>query len=96
MYYNYDADADIARGISPTIKSIKDYICLYTNCSTVDVVDEFDTLKTRHICPNSNVIVLLDKMTVPVPTVKGIVNAEIFFCPVCRKTIINKSSILLV
>lgn len=87
--YGYD---NFMGGISPTQKSMKDYICLSTNCSSVEMVDEFDTLRTRHICPNQKYINLLDKSYVPVPTSKGMVNVEIFFCPICRKLIINKSS----
>lgn len=79
-------------GISPTKQSIKDYICLYVNCSSVLTVPEFDTLRIRHICKGFKRIILLDKSCIPVPTTKGIINVEIFFCNTCRKLIINKSS----
>lgn len=79
-------------GISPTKQSIKDYVCLMANCSSVDMVDEFDTLKARHICQGSKVISLLSKDFIPVPTTKGMINVEVFFCPMCRKLIINKAS----
>lgn len=79
-------------GISPTKQSIKDYVCLSTNCTSVEMVDEFETVRARHICLGTRVIKLLDKIYVPVPTTKGMLNVEVFLCPICRKLIINKSS----
>ena len=80
-------------GIAPTQQSIKDYICLSTNCTSVEMISEFYTMKARHICPNSHMIVLLEKSFIPVPTSKGIVNVEIFLCPRCGKLMINKTSL---
>lgn len=94
MYENmgYNPYQGNISGIAPTKQSIKEYVCLSTNCSSVEVVDEFDVLRTRHICPGSKVINLLCKTEVPVPTTKGIIYVEVFICPVCRKLIINGSS----
>lgn len=80
-------------GISPTKQSIKNYLCMTSNCMTVESVGEFDTPKTRHICKGSHNIVLLDKSIIPVPTTRGMINAEVFYCPNCGKLIINDSSI---
>lgn len=82
-------------GISPTQQSIKDYVCLASGCNSVEVVDEFETLRARHICQGTKLIQVLNKTFIPVPTTKGMVNVEVFFCPVCRKLIINKSSMTL-
>jgi hypothetical protein len=80
-------------GISPTKQSIKNYLCMASNCMTAESVGEFDTLKARHICKGSNMIVLLDKAIIPVPTTRGMINAEVFYCLNCGKLIINDSSI---
>lgn len=80
-------------GVSPTKKSIKDYIGLFLGASSIEMVDDFDTPRTRHICHGGRVISLLGKNVVPVPTTKGIINAEVFVCPNCKKVIVNSSSI---
>lgn len=80
-------------GVSPTKKSIKDYIGLFLGASSIEMVDEFDTPRTRHICQGGRVVSLLGKNVVPVPTTKGIINAEVFVCPNCKKVIVNGSSI---
>lgn len=80
-------------GISPTKKAIKDYLCNITNCSSVETVEDFETLRTRHICQGSKIINILDKNTISVQTTKGVVNVEFFLCSMCGKLIINSSSI---
>ena len=97
MYENYGGMMNIQYGnhelgISPTKKSIQDYVCLTTGCSSYEVVEEFETSMTRHICPGSKVIKLLNKAVIPVPTSRGMINVEVFFCPMCKKLIINKAS----
>ena len=89
--FNYQSDNNVG-GVSPTKKSIQDYICLYLGSNNVVVVDEFDTVKTRHICANSKCVSLLGNQFIPVPTTKGIINVEVFCCYRCGKIIINKSS----
>lgn len=79
-------------GISPTKKSIQEYISLYSNCSDMELVECFDTLRTRHICKGIKQIVILDQSTIPVQTTKGLINVSVFFCGRCRKIIIDKSS----
>ena len=82
-------------GIAPTKRSIIDFICLNTQCSSYVLVDEFESLRARHICPaiSQKNIWLLEKDTIPVPTTKGMIGVEVFFCPYCRKLYINKSSL---
>lgn len=79
-------------GISPTKQAIKDYISLAMGSNLIEVVDEFDTLRTRHICLGNNVISILEQRIIPVPTTKGMINVSIFYCGCCGKVIINKSS----
>lgn len=79
-------------GIAPTKQAIKDYVCLATGANSVEVIEEFETPRTRHICQGSSVIQLLDKRVIPVLTTKGMINVEVFFCCYCRKLIINRSS----
>lgn len=90
MINNYTQDE--FRGISPTKQSIRDYIRLFTNCSHDEMVDEFSTLRTRHICSGSKNIIVLDKSVIPVLTTKGMVNVEVFLCPKCRKLLLSKES----
>ena len=80
------------RGISPTKQSIKNYLMMYSGCNEMEVAESFDTIRTRHICLGSKEIIILDKTFVPVPTNRGIINVEVFFCPRCRKLIINNES----
>ena len=85
----------VVGGISPTQQSIKNYLGMVTNCFSMETVDEFETLRTRHICPGSRVIQILSRSYVPVPTTRGMINADIMLCPMCRKLIINKSHMLI-
>lgn len=95
MYGNGN-NVDFMNGVSPTKKSIKDYLCLSSGCTDAVLVDEFETMRARHICRGSCFIQLLDKQIVPVPTSQGVVNVEVFFCPRCGKLIINNSSLELI
>lgn len=95
MQGGYPQNNDNMGGIAPTQQSIKDYVCLASGCYSVDVVDEFETLRARHICEGTKLIQVLNRTFIPVPTTKGMVNVEVFFCPMCRKLIINKSSMVL-
>ena len=90
--YNDMMNRNQMLGISPTKKSIQDYVCLATNCNSVEVVDSFETLKTRHICQGTKDIRLISSSIIPTPTSMGMINVEVFYCPYCRKLIINKSS----
>lgn len=83
-------------GVSPTAKGIEEYICMLLGTTDVTRVDEFETQVARHICPGSNMISLIGKAIISVPTTKGIINAEYIFCNICKKLILNKSSILVV
>lgn len=66
--------------------------CMY-NASDVVLVDEFDSMKTRHVCPDGKVIHLLDKIQCPMQFPDGVIMAEVFYCRLCRKLIVNRSSI---
>lgn len=92
----YENSMNFMQGVSPTKKSVKDYLCLNLGCSSVETVEEFDTLRARHICKGSKTIQLLYKQVVPVPTTRGIVNVEVFICNCCGKLIINDSSMELI
>ena len=76
-----------------TKKSLVEYLTMCFNASEVVQVDDFESLRQRHICGGSRQIILLDKTTQQIDTPEGVVYAEVFFCPNCRKLIINKSSI---
>lgn len=76
-----------------TKKDILEYVKNFACPSEVEQVSEFDTIKTRHICRGFKEIVLLDKQSIQVPTSNGAVNVEVFFCPRCRKLLINSQSL---
>lgn len=61
--------------------------------SECETVGSFDTRRTRHICNGIKEIVLLDVQSVPVPTPRGVISVEVFFCPRCRKLLINSQSL---
>ena len=56
-------------------------------------VDDFETLRTRHICPGTNTILLLDRTIYNVPTPNGLVPVGVIFCPNCRKLWIDKNTL---
>lgn len=89
---SYNDNGMFMGGIASTQKSIKEYVCLTTGCTSVEVVDEFDTNMTRHICPGSKRVILIERGVIPVPTNKGIVNVGIMFCRGCGKLILDRSS----
>ena len=76
-----------------TKKDILTYLQNMIQPRDVEQVVEFDTVKTRHICEGYKEIVLLDKQIVQVPTTNGIICVEVFFCPRCRKLLINSQSL---
>ena len=78
-------------GVRCNRRSIVDYINFCLQASECVSADEFEVARTRHICKGTKQIILLDKEVVPVYTDRGIVNVEVFFCPRCRKLIINNS-----
>lgn len=80
-------------GVPATVKSIVDYISASLGTSDVTRVDEFETQCARHICPGERVIRLIQKNTFGIPTVNGMVYAEIIYCGNCGKLLINKNSI---
>lgn len=76
-----------------TKKDILSYLQNYSGAIEMEQVSEFDTVKTRHICKGYKEIVLLDKQIIQVPTSNGFVGVEVFFCPRCRKLLINSQSL---
>lgn len=78
----------------PTKKEIIDSLVYYLGgVSEVESVDEFETMQTRHICHGTKNIQVLSRCMCPVQTMAGTANVEYFFCPQCRKLIINRSSV---
>lgn len=93
MYPQQQMQQPMQHQRATTKKDILTYIQNYVRPSEVEQVAEFDTIKTRHICRGFKEIVLLDKQTVQVPTSSGVVGVEVFFCPRCRKLLINSQSL---
>lgn len=76
-----------------TKKDILNYVKNFVCPSEVETVSEFDTVRTRHICRGVKDIVLLAKQVIQVPTTSGVIGVEVFFCPRCRKLLINSQTL---
>lgn len=76
-----------------TKKDLVDYIAGNLNASEVVKADEFETRMTRHICPGTTNIQLLQSDIFNVPTPNGIVPVGVIFCPNCRKLWIDKNTL---
>lgn len=76
-----------------TKKMLLDTIVSFYGACDVVQVDEFETDYTRHICQGGNKIQILNVIHFNIPTEMGPVVANIFYCPNCRKLIIDKSSL---
>lgn len=62
--------------------------------SDVVQVDDFDSERARHVCQGGTQILLLDKTVQPMQVSDfETIQVEVFFCPQCRKLIVNKSSL---
>lgn len=77
----------------PTKKDLENYIAGSLGASEVIKVDDFETLRTRHICKGTTNIQILEKRIFNVPTDYGMIGVETIFCPCCRKLLINKESL---
>lgn len=88
FYGNYSTGS-----MSVTRKMLLDYMSSYLGACEVITVDDFGTPNTRHICRGTAKIKVLSKINFNIPTPKGIVCAEIFWCPNCRKLIVNRNSL---
>lgn len=83
-----------ANGCHVTKKDLLRYITWYSGCSEYEVVSDFDSQKARHICKGKKSISLLDKQMIGIPiNVNSTVWVEIFYCPYCRKLLINGQSL---
>lgn len=76
----------------PTKKDILEYMRQSLSAGEIVGVDEFETMRTRHICNGSKEIQVLDIGVFPVNTGYSCFNIEYFLCPHCRKLIYNKCS----
>lgn len=84
-------------GKRTTRKDILDFIQMSTNCSDLVLVEDFDSTIARHICLGGKKIQLLPKQVYNLITNEGYtVNINYFFCPMCRKCIVDKNSIDLI
>lgn len=94
---NYNSYSGYGNGYgSPravTRKMLLDSIVSYYGACEVVQVDEFETDYTRHICQGGSKIQILNVIHFNIPTDRGVVTANIFYCPHCRKLIVDKSSL---
>lgn len=66
------------------------------NMQTQDIVqvETFENVVQRHICPMGKKIEVLKELVYPLQADVGrIINIKYFYCPKCRKCIVNKESI---
>lgn len=92
-YGGYGNTAGMYGGRTVTKKMLLDYIVANLGASEWVVCDEFETRSTRHICPGSNKIQIIPVNIFNVPTPNGIVPVEVIWCPICRKLIVNRSTL---
>lgn len=90
--YGYN-DMGRSNGIAVSKTQILDYLRNFAGTPNVEVVSDFDTQQARHICEGTKEIVLLNKDVIPVPTSNGSLGVEVFFCPRCRKLLVNSGSL---
>lgn len=76
-----------------TKQDLVNYIVQNLGASDVVKCDEFETPKTRHICPGTKQILILNQDVFNVPTPQGLVPVGVFFCPNCRKLWIDKNTL---
>ena len=77
-----------------TKREILEYIKMFAGTQDLEQVDSFETLRARHICAGTNIIKILDKNVIEVPLNQGgSILVETFFCPMCRKILVNKQSL---
>lgn len=76
-----------------TKQDLINFIVQNLQASEVVKCDEFETAKTRHICPGTKNIVLLNSDVFNVPTPNGIVPVSVIFCPNCRKLWIDRNTL---
>lgn len=77
-----------------TKKDVLNYISYYFNTSDVVVVNDFESLRARHVCQGGKIIWLLEKFVFPVPIgCNSFVNVEMFRCQYCGRVIVNRSSL---
>lgn len=76
-------------------KMIVDYICASLGTTNVVLLEEFETVNARHICPGSREIVLLGREQFPIdlPDGSGRLVAELYLCRRCGKLMINKNTL---
>ena len=74
-------------------KDIVDILQGTLGATEVVKVESFDTERTRHICTGGRVINIIGKSYRSFPSESGMVNVEYFYCPNCRKLILNKSTL---
>lgn len=77
-----------------TRRDVLNYISNYFMTTDIVVVNEFETLRARHVCPGGRIIWLLEKFVLPVPVgYETYINVELFRCQCCGKVIVNRNSL---
>lgn len=93
IYGGYSGYVSPGGGMRVTKQDLVNFIMQDLNASEVVKCDEFETMRTRHICPGTKQIRLLEKNVYNVPTPSGLVPVGVIFCPNCRKLWIDKNTL---
>lgn len=77
-----------------TRKDVITYLQNKSCASEIVLVNDFETQRARHICKGGKDIYVLEKGIEQVPTSFGYISVEYFLCPVCKKLILNKQTLV--
>ena len=79
-------------------KDIINFLVYSLGASSYVLVDEFETVKARHVCPGTTQIRLLEKRQYPVVLPNNIdqIIVDYFMCDQCRKLFLDKDSVTVV
>lgn len=79
-----------------TRKDIIEWFQYTFNTRNIVQIDEFETQRARHICPNTKTIRVLELNTYNLQTSEGILPVRYFYCPLCGELILDKSSLQMI
>lgn len=63
----------------------------YGGCEVIQA--DFENDYTRHICPGSNNIQVLQSFPFNIPTEQGVIVVKVIHCQSCGKTIVDRNSL---
>lgn len=79
-------------------KDIINFLVYSLGASSYVLLDEFETMRARHVCPGTTQIRLLEKRQYPVVLPNNIeqITVDYFMCDQCKKLFLDKDSVTVV